>query len=118
MHKSILHATLLAVALGCSTVALAAPPASAPAGEHMHTMHRGRAMHRGLYGMAMLRQLDLTATQRTSISGLMRQNFMQARPQMEALQQKRMAFFNATPGTAAYQTTMNDLANTQANFAR
>jgi hypothetical protein len=40
----------------------------------------------------------------------MQQNFQQARPQLETLNQKRMAFENATPGSSQFQAAADDLA--------
>lgn len=117
MRKSILHTTLLAAALACSSFAFAAaPPSAASTGaatnhRHMHRMHHGR------HGMSMLDQLNLTDAQRTSVHQLMRQSFQDARPTMQTLRQKRVAFEKATPGSAEFQAAANDLAQAESSAA-
>ncbi len=111
-----LFSTVLASALMCSPFAIAAgsPPASSTSGgttarmdRHMH--HAGR--------MGVLGQLDLTDTQRTNIRQMLQQNFEQARPDRQTLRQKELAFETATPGSAAYQSATNDLAQAESTAA-
>ena len=117
MSKSFLRSAVLAAALACSSFAFAAtPPSAASTGAamshwHMHHMHHGR------HGMSMLDQLSLTDSQRTSVHQLMRQSFQEARPAMQTLRQKRMAFENATPGSAEFQTAANALAQAESSAA-
>lgn len=67
--------------------------------------------------MGVLDQLNLTDAQRASIRQVFQQNFDQARPELQALQQKRRAFENTTPGSSGYQTAANDLAEAESNAA-
>lgn len=116
MHKSTLRSAVLAAALACSTLAFAAapPPAgTATTGTSQPGKHRGGEHHMNLFD-----QLNLTDTQRTSVHQLFQQNFEQARPEMQALREKQAAFENATPGSAAYQSAANDLAQAESNAAR
>lgn len=112
MRKFLIPPVLVA-ALVCSPLLFAAnPPAasagtSAKAGQHS-ARHAGRTM-------GMLDQLDLTEAQRSSIRQLLQQNFEQARPEMQALRQKQLAFESATPGTANYQTAANELAQAESS---
>jgi Spy/CpxP family protein refolding chaperone len=62
--------------------------------------------------------LNLSDAQRTQIKQLTRQDFTQAKPQMQALRQARQAFESATPGTADYQTAAGNLAEAEADAAR
>jgi Spy/CpxP family protein refolding chaperone len=115
MHKFHLRSAVLAAAIACSSLAFAAapPPAgTATTGTSQPGKHRGGGHHMNLFD-----QLDLTDTQRTSVRQLFQQNFEQARPEMQALRQKRMAFDNATPGSAAYQRAANDLAQAESSAA-
>lgn len=68
--------------------------------------------------MRMLDKLDLSDTQRTSIHQMMHESFEQARPEMQALRQKREALEAATPGSSAYQSAADQLADAEANAAR
>lgn len=119
LNKPLALSFALATALACSPLAFAATaPAAGTSAQttRMHSMHKG--MHQGMrgghHGMGILRQLDLTDAQRTSVHQLMQQNFEQARPKMEAVRSKRQAFENTTPGSANYQATANDLAQAEA----
>lgn len=124
MHKPLFRTTLLATALGFSSLAFAAtsvpandtsppPPSSS---QMQHGTHHYRGHHRD--SMGALGKLDLTATQRTNIEQMMREDRAQARPQMQALMQTRMAFENATPGSADYQTAAEQLAQAEAKAAQ
>lgn len=117
MRKSILHSTLLAAALACSSFAFAAaPPSAASTGAATSHWHMQR-MHHGKHAMGMLDQLNLTDSQRASVHQLMRQSFQDARPAMQTLRQKRMAFENATPGSAEFQTAASALAEAESSAA-
>ncbi|HEX5961656.1 MAG TPA: Spy/CpxP family protein refolding chaperone [Rhodanobacteraceae bacterium] len=67
--------------------------------------------------MGLLRQLDLTDTQRASVHQLMQQSFEQAHSGMQALHEKRMAFEKAVPGSAGYQAAANELAEAESSAA-
>ncbi|MGH8214822.1 MAG: Spy/CpxP family protein refolding chaperone, partial [Rhodanobacteraceae bacterium] len=56
--------------------------------------------------------------QRTDIQQMMREQHSQSQPQMQELMQKRMAFENATPGTAEYQTAAQQLGQAEAQAAQ
>jgi len=114
MHKPFLRSAVLAAALACASLAFAAAPP--PAGTAA-TGTSQPARHRGGHHMKLFDQLNLSETQRTSVRQLFRQNFEQGRPEMQALRQKRTAFDNATPGSAAYQDAANDLAQAESNAA-
>lgn len=127
MHTIVLRSALLVAAAGFSSFAFAATAAEPPGtptsatstsmhkGMH-HGMHHWRGHHRG--SMDMLRKLDLTDTQRTDIKRMMREEHDQAKPEMQALMEKRMAFENATPGTPEYQTAAQQLAQAEAQAAQ
>jgi len=109
MRKPMIRSTLLAAMLACCPLAFAAAPqaSSAPA-----TAPRAQQQRPTLFD-----QLGLTESQRTSVRQLMQQNFQQARPEMQTLGQKRMAFENATPGTSQFQSAANDLASAESTAA-
>lgn len=108
MRNPMIRSTLLAAMLACSSLAFAAAPqaASAPATSQAQRQPND-----------LFSQLGLTDTQRSSIRQLMQQNFQQARPEMQALQQKRLALDNATPGTSQFQSAANDLAQAESTAA-
>ena len=112
MRKPMIRSTLLAAMLACSPLAFAAAPqaASAPAAAPQAQQQR--------QPNDLFSQLGLTDAQRSSVRQLMQQNFQQARPEMQALQQKRLAFDNATPGTSQFQSAANDLAQAESTTAR
>lgn len=124
MRTLLIPAALLATAFVCSPLALAGttPAASASTAKadssHAHHRHHHRQHHMHHRGMHALRKLDLTESQRTSIHKLMRENFQQAKARMHDLQQKRMAFEKATPGTADYQSATDALAKAMASAAQ
>jgi protein CpxP len=136
MKRAMFRTTLLAAAIGFSSLAFAATGAqtadasaasasSAPMKHGMHHdmhdgMKHGMKHHRSHHGDGMreLSKLDLTATQRTDIQQMMRQGRAEARPQMQALMQKRMAFEKATPGSADYQTAAEQLAQAEGQAAQ
>lgn len=126
MNRSFPLSIALATALGVSSLAFAAtspqasaPPAAASSGSMQqgkwHGMHH-RHRHHG--DMRMLDKLNLSDAQRNSIRQMTRESFEQARPEMQALRQKREALEAATPGSSAYQTATNELATAEANAAR
>lgn len=112
MRNFLTRSTVLAAALACSSLAFAAAPQQA-APQGTAAAPRAQAQH----APNLFDQLGLTETQRSSVRQLMQENFQQARPQIEALNQKRVAFNNATPGSAAFQTAANDLAQAESTTA-
>ena len=110
MRKPMIRSTLLAALLACSSLAFAATPqaASAPA----TASHAQQQRQPNLFD-----QLGLTDSQRTSVRQLLQQNFQQARPELQTLGQKRMAFESATPGTSQFQSAANDLAQSESSAA-
>lgn len=116
--------SILAIALAaCTPLAFAAAPqatSSAPTSSAapQWSGHHGQAMH-GMHGQrtGMWDQLDLSDTQSASIRQLKQQSFKQDRAGMQALRQQRMAFKNAAPGSADYQSSANALATAEANAA-
>lgn len=128
MKKAIFRSSLLAAAVGFSSLAFAAtgaqttdastsPPSSSQMQQGMHhDMHHDRRHHRD--NMGELSKLDLTATQRTNIQQMMREDHAQSRPEMQALMQKRTAFENATAGSTGYQTAAEQLAQAEGQAAQ
>src|SRR6185437_8065096 len=110
MRKSMIRSTLLAAMLTCSSLAFAAAPQQAASGTSA-TAPRAHQQPN------LFDQLGLTDSQRSSVRQLMQQNFQQARPEMQTLGQKRMAFENATPGTSQFQSAANDLAQAESTAA-
>lgn len=129
MNRSSAISIFLAAAVGFSQLAFAAtgvqtsPPASSTSGPMQqgkwHGMHHGH-MHRHMqrHRMRMLHKLNLSDTQRTNIRQMVHESFEQARPEMQALRQKREAWEAATPGSSAYRSAAEDLATAEANAAR
>ena len=126
MNRSFPLSIALAAALGCSSLAFAATgaqtsPPAAPTSSGSAQQGKWHGMHRrhGHHGdMRMLDKLNLSDTQRTSIHQMMQESFGQARPEMQALRQKRDALEAATPGSSAYQSAANELADAEADAAR
>lgn len=114
MRKSILRSTLLAAAVGCTTVAFAAGAQQAPAKASPPANQAAQPQHR----TTILDELDLTDKQKDSVREMVQQSMAQARPEIEALQQKRMRLENATPGTSQYKAAANDLANAESAAVR
>jgi Spy/CpxP family protein refolding chaperone len=113
MHTPLIRPALLAAMLGCSALALAATPQqTAPSGTSATAPRAEQQRQPNLFD-----QLGLTDSQRTSVRTLMQQTFQQARPQIQALGQKRMAFEKATPGTSQFQSAANDLAQAESTAA-
>ncbi len=115
----------IAAAIAFSPLALAAPPAMAPASgastaphamQHSGWQH-GSQWHGDRHSMRMLDQLDLTTSQRGNLHKLMEQDRAAARPERQALMEKRKAFASATPGTAEYDTATSALAKAESQAA-
>lgn len=101
---------MLAAVLACSPLAFAATPQQAAPQGSAAAAQAQRAPN-------LFDELGLTDAQRTSVRQLMQRNFEQARPQLETLNQKRMAFENATPGSSQFQAAANDLAQAESTAA-
>ncbi|MGH8183654.1 MAG: Spy/CpxP family protein refolding chaperone [Rhodanobacteraceae bacterium] len=112
MRKYLIHSTLFLAVLACSPMVLAATPQQgAPSGSAAAKAQQPRQE-------SLFDQLGLTQSQRSSVRQLMEQAMQQARPKLQTLQQKRMAFDNATPGTSQFQSAANDLANAESSATR
>ena len=107
MRKTFLVSAILAAAIGCATFV----PASGATGHGWRGDH-GMAMGSHLYG-----KLNLTDAQRSQIKQLTEQSFAQAKPQMQALRQARQTWESAVPGTSAYQSATNALAQAESDAA-
>lgn len=131
MNRSFPLSMFLAAAVGFSSLAFAATgvqtsaPASSTSSGSMHKgkwhgMHHGHMRRGGMHmlDMHMLHKLDLSDAQQTSIRQMMHDSFEQARPEMQALRQKRDALDAAMPGSSAYQSATDELASAEANAAR
>jgi Spy/CpxP family protein refolding chaperone len=114
MHSRIFRSTALPTAIAFCSLAFAAGAAPAQSTPSGTTAQPGAPAK----GQSLLEQLDLTQSQQSSIRTTVQQNFQQLRPQMQSLTQKRQAFEDATPGTSAFQSAMNDLARAEADFAK
>ena len=110
MRNPMIRSTLLAAMLACSPLAFAAAPQAASAPATSQAQHQRQPND-------LFSQLGLTDGQRSSVRQLMQQNFQQARPEMQSLRQKRVAFDNATPGTSQFQSAANDLAQAESTAA-
>jgi Spy/CpxP family protein refolding chaperone len=111
MRNPMIRSTLLAAMLACSSLAFAAAPQASSAPASSSQTQRQRQPN------DLFSQLGLTDAQRSSVRQLMQQNFQQARPEMQSLRQKRVAFDNATPGTSQFQSAANDLAQAESTAA-
>lgn len=111
MRRTLIHSTLFLAVLACSPMVLAATPQQgAPAGSAAAKAQAPRQE-------SLFDKLGLTQSQRASVTQLMQQAMQQARPELEALRQKRIAFDDATPGTSQFQSAANDLANAESSTA-
>jgi len=108
MRNSLTRSTLLVAMLACSSLAFAAAPQAGSAA----TAPQAQQQRPNLFD-----QLGLTDSQRSNVRKLMQENFQQARPEMQALRQKRQAFDNATPGTSPFQSAASDLAQAESSAA-
>lgn len=114
MHSRTFRTTALAAAIAFSSLAFAAGAAPSQSTPSTSATTPGAPAQRH----SILEELNLTESQQSTIRGTMQQNFQQLRPQMETVTQKRDAFENATPGSSSYQSTVNDLAQAEADFAK
>ncbi|HKT41459.1 MAG TPA: Spy/CpxP family protein refolding chaperone [Rhodanobacteraceae bacterium] len=110
MRNPMIRSTLLAAMLACSSLAFAAAPQQAAAPATTPRTHQQGQPN-------LFDELGLTDAQRSSVRQLMQQNFQQARPEMQALREKRVAFDKATPGTSQFQGAANDLAAAESGAA-
>jgi protein CpxP len=108
MRKTLSLSILLAAALGCSALALAAPGGQNGGGGQGWQGHH----HGG--GFAAWGKLDLTDAQKASIKQIMQSGFAQLKPQFQAVRQQRAAFQALTPDAAGYQTAAANLAQAEA----
>ncbi|MGH8192298.1 MAG: Spy/CpxP family protein refolding chaperone [Rhodanobacteraceae bacterium] len=114
MHRRIFRTTALAAALAFSSVAFTAGAAAAQSTPSA----TAAAPHSQASTHSVLEELNLTEAQQSTIRETMQRNFQALRPQMQAVTQKREAFANVTPGTSGYQSTVNDLAQAEADLAK
>lgn len=114
MRKTILRGTLLAAAIGCAPLALAATPQQ-PATASSSAMHK-RAMLS--HGMGMVAGLELTDTQRARIRELVQQNIREGRADIQPMRPTRRAFYGATPGSTDFKAATDKLASAAAEQAR
>lgn len=114
MHKTLLRSTLLAAAIGCAPLALAAtsqqPATASSSAAHKHAMRS--------YGMSMVAGLKLTDAQRAEIRKLVQQNIREGRADMQPMRPTRRAFYDATPGSAEFKTAADKLATAAAEQSR
>lgn len=113
MRNLLTRSTVLAAVLACSPLAFAATPQQAAAPQAAAAAPNAQAKR----APNLFDELGLTDKQRTSVRTAMQENFQQARPQIEALRQKQMAFENATPGSSQFQAAANDLAQAESTAA-
>lgn len=107
MHTRTAIAAAIVFAIGgllATPIVFADPPPAPPAASGMHEHH----------AMAMFDQLNLSDTQRANIRAILKQHHQQARPMEQDLRQKRAAVASATPGTPAYQSASDALAQAEA----
>lgn len=114
MSNRIFRSTVLATAVALSSLAFAAGAAPAQSAPATSAAKPGAPAQR----QSILEQLDLTDSQQSTIRSTVQQNFQQLQPQLQTVTRKRQAFEDATPGTAAFQSAMNDLAQAEADFAK
>lgn len=114
MRKSILRSTLLAVAIGGTSLAFAATAQQAapanPAGNQPAQQQNQRT--------SLLDELGLTDKQKDSVRQLVQESMTQAQPEMQSLQQKRLTLEDATPGSSQYKAAANDLAQAESTVVR
>jgi periplasmic protein CpxP/Spy len=101
---------LLTAALGCSTLALAAP-----GGQDGGFGGAGFHGHHG-EGFMALRGLNLTDAQKASVKQIVQQSFTQLKPQFQAVRQQREAFEAMAPNASGYQAAAASLAQAEANL--
>lgn len=116
MKKPLAVSMAMAIAMACSPLVMAGTTTtSSTTTAAQHAKWHGHHHDHHHRGMHMLDKLNLTATQKSNVQQLMKQDFEQAKPGMQALRQQRMAFENTTPGSADYQTDANNLAQAESN---
>ncbi|GAB2586223.1 Spy/CpxP family protein refolding chaperone [Dyella jejuensis] len=101
---------ILAAALGCSALALAAP--GGQGGNFGGGPHHG--FHGG--GLFALHGLNLTDAQKASVKQITQQSFSQLKPQFQAVRQQRAAFEALSPSSSGYQAAAASLAQAEANL--
>lgn len=108
-RRPVVASLMLGVAVGATSVAFAAAPPATSATPSA-AAHAQRPPN-------LFQRLNLTDSQKSSVRNLTQESFAKARPELQALQEKRMAFNQATPGSANYQAVANDLAQAQSTAA-
>lgn len=107
MRKLIfLPAALLAAALLATSVQAQDGP-----GDHAWRHH-----HHG-EAMMVLKQLNLSDSQKASVKELVKASHEQLKPQFEALRSQRQAFNAATPGSPEFQSAATGLAQAESAAA-
>lgn len=117
MKKPLVASLAMAVAMACSPLVMAGTTTTTTSSTTTSQHAKWQGHRHGHHGMRMLDKLNLSATQKTSVQQLMQQDFEQAKPALQSLRQQRMAFENATPGSADYQADANNLAQAESNAA-
>ena len=112
LPAAILAAAMLSTAVNAqSTDSTTTATTAAEPGEGWH--HHG---HHGPLGH-VLKQLNLSDTQKASVKQLFQQTRATLKPQMQAVRADREALIAATPGSTAYTAAANKLATDAATAA-
>lgn len=94
----------------------APPPIGAPGGPnggpHGHGPHEGGPM------LHLLRQLDLSDSQRDTIKGYVKSFHEQGRARFEAMRSVHRAFQTTPPDSPSYAAAVSQMADAAANMAR
>lgn len=110
LPAAVLAAAMLSTAVSAQSTD-SATTATAPAeGWHHHGHHHGMLGH-------VLKQLNLTDTQKASVKSLFQQTRATLKPQMEAVRADREALIAATPGSPAYTAAAGKLETDAATAA-
>ncbi|HEX7340186.1 MAG TPA: Spy/CpxP family protein refolding chaperone [Rhodanobacteraceae bacterium] len=127
MRNEIISAAVLAVALACSPLAIAATTQTTSTTttqtsqtSHHWNHHSHRGMHHWRHGhhdRMPLRQLDLTKAQRTAIHQLYKRDAKASHADFVRMRQDHRALAAATPGTMAYSNATKALASSAAAAA-
>ncbi|GLQ47883.1 hypothetical protein GCM10007862_29340 [Dyella lipolytica] len=111
MRKTMTLSIILAAALGCSALVLAAP-----GGQGFGEDGGWNGGHGHHHGLMALRGLNLTDAQKASIKQIVQQNMSQMKPQFQAVRQQRQAFEALSPSSSGYQAAAASLAQAEANL--
>ena len=88
------------------------PPPGAFGGPHGHGPHEGGPM------MHLLRQLDLSESQRDTIKGYVKSFHEQGRASFEAMRIVHHAFQTTPPDSSSYSAVVTQMSDAAANMAR